>query len=238
MSFNINILPLHSSFQKVRMYIIDIYKYICVQRMCPLQWSYWTYLILRRVTLSCYWFSKLSRVRNLPLMPWNESCSSGPWDIINRGISLSFGHCNPFVKIYLSEMDPNVKYLVFLGWYHAKKTSLSCYFFFLFSLLSILDQEFHIHERKNTGKKKEYTFFSFFIYINSYFLFLSCIFLFVYGFYFSQGTPEQKTLTQDGATVLAEQVYSFKLWMLWQVTNSLIQEYITENAWFNEKLGC
>lgn len=84
-------------------------------------------------------------------------------------------------------------------------------FFFLFSLLSILDQQFHIHERKNTGKKIEYTFFSFFIYINSYFLFLSWNFLLVYGFYFSQGTPEQKTLTQDGATVLAEQVYSFKL---------------------------
>ena len=178
MSFNINILPLHSSFQKVRMYIIDIYKYICVQRMCPLQWSYWTYLILRRVTLSCYWFSKLSRVRNLPLMPWNESCSSGPWDIINRGISLSFGHCNPFVKIYLSAMDSNVKYLVFLGWYHAKKTSLSCYFFFFFSLLSILDQEFHLHERKNTGKKIEDTFFSFF-YIYKQLFFVSVMDFFV-----------------------------------------------------------
>lgn len=64
-------------------------------------------------------------------------------------------------------------------------------------------------------------------------LFLSLILfvcLFVYGFCFSQGTAEQETLTHNGATVLDEQVYSFKLLMLQQVTNNLIQECITENA--------
>lgn len=45
-----------------------------------------------------------------------------------------------------------------------------------------------------------------------------------------KGTPEQETLTHNGATVLDEQVYSFKLLMLQQVTNNLIQECITENA--------
>lgn len=189
MSFNINILPLHSSFQKVRMYIIDIYKYICVQRMCPLQWSYWTYLILRRVTLSCYWFSKLSRVRNLPLMPWNESCSSGPWDIINRGISLSFGHCNPFVKIYLSEMDSNVKYLVFLGWYHAKKTLLSCYFFFFILPFEYLRSTIpHTWKKKYRKKKRIYIFFFFYIYKQLFFVSVMYFFVCLWFLFFPRHT--------------------------------------------------